>query len=134
MLDQKTLTKKLLNIFWFHVQDFNISEIFYKIQNLKKWQMKAVNPFLPSIFHFLRFRNFVKDVSNIDILNLDTENIRCSFLNVFFYSISSWNCYYKHDTFNLFCMCISYSCFFLNNASHSWHCNALNIISTWKVM
>ena len=41
--------KKALGIFWFQVQDFNISGIFffYKIQLLKRWKMKAVVPFLP---------------------------------------------------------------------------------------
>ena len=47
MLRLKTFTKKALDIFWFQVQDFNNSDIFYKIQNLKKWQIKAVVPFLP---------------------------------------------------------------------------------------
>ena len=33
-LHQKTLTKKALDCFWFQVGDFNISDIFYKIQVL----------------------------------------------------------------------------------------------------
>ena len=47
MLQKKTFTKKAPNFFWILVQDFNISDIFYKIQNLKKEKMKAVVPFLP---------------------------------------------------------------------------------------
>ena len=39
--------KKAVYIFWIQVGDFNISEIFLKIPNLKKWKMKAVLPFLP---------------------------------------------------------------------------------------
>ena len=41
------LQKKAPDIFCFQVQDFNISNIFYTIQNLKKWKMKSVVPFLP---------------------------------------------------------------------------------------
>ena len=47
MLRKKTFTKKAPNIFWIQVQHVNISDIFYKIQNLMKRQMKAVVPFLP---------------------------------------------------------------------------------------
>ena len=47
MLHHKTFTKKSLDIFCFQVQDFNISDIFYKMQILKKLRMKAVVPFLP---------------------------------------------------------------------------------------
>ena len=47
MLHKKTFTKKAPDIFCIQVQDLYISDVFYKIQNLKKWQMKAVVPFLP---------------------------------------------------------------------------------------
>ena len=47
MWHKKTFTKTAHNIFCIHVQDFNMSDIFYKIQNLKKWKMKPVVPFLP---------------------------------------------------------------------------------------
>ena len=40
----QNIYKKTLDIFCFQVQDFNI---FYRVQNLKKWQIKAVVPFLP---------------------------------------------------------------------------------------
>ena len=43
----ENIYKKALANFWFQVQDFNISNIFKKMQNLKKWQMKAVVRFLP---------------------------------------------------------------------------------------
>ena len=36
MLHKKTFTKKAPNFFCIQVQDFNISHIFDKIQNLKK--------------------------------------------------------------------------------------------------
>ena len=36
MLQKKIFSKKAPDIFCIHVQDFNISDIFYKIQNLKK--------------------------------------------------------------------------------------------------
>ena len=47
MLNKKTFTKTAPHILCIQVQDFNISDIFYKIQNLKKWKMKAVVPFCP---------------------------------------------------------------------------------------
>jgi len=47
MLNKITFTKKVPDIFCIQVRDFNISDTFYKIQNLKKWKMKAVVPFLP---------------------------------------------------------------------------------------
>ena len=46
ILHKKTFTKKAPDIFCMQVQDFNVSDIFYKIQCLKKWQMKAEVPFL----------------------------------------------------------------------------------------
>ena len=36
MLHKKTFTKKTPDTSWIQVQDFNISDFFYKIQNLKK--------------------------------------------------------------------------------------------------
>ena len=36
MLYKKKYKKKTLGSFWLKVQDFNISHIFYKIQNLNK--------------------------------------------------------------------------------------------------
>ena len=47
MLHKKTFTKKAPDIFGIQVRDFSILDIFYKIQNLKKWKMKAVVSFLP---------------------------------------------------------------------------------------
>ena len=49
---RKHLPKKAPKFFFIHVQDFNISDMFYKIQNLKKKRkiMKAVIPFLPINF------------------------------------------------------------------------------------
>ena len=57
---KKYFTKKIIwRFFGFHVQDFIISEIFYKIQNLNKWILKAVVSFLPrNLKKVLRF--FVK--------------------------------------------------------------------------
>ena len=47
MFHKKKLTKKTPDFFLrIQGQDFHISDIFYKIQNLKKWKMKAVVPFL----------------------------------------------------------------------------------------
>ena len=43
----ENIYKKTPAIFSIQIQDFNISDTFYKIQNLKKWQIKAVVPFLP---------------------------------------------------------------------------------------
>ena len=37
MLQWKTLAKKNLNVFWFKVWDFNISDVIYEIRNLNKW-------------------------------------------------------------------------------------------------
>ena len=48
ILHRKIFTKKAPDIFWIQVQDINISDLFYKIQNLKKWKIKAVVPFLPT--------------------------------------------------------------------------------------
>ena len=66
------------------------------------------------------------------------KNIRCFFVNVFLGNISSRNRYHKHDIYNLIkwlvYRCISDSCIFLKYFLHSWHCIALNIISTWKIM
>ena len=47
MFHKKTFTKKTPDIFCIQVQDFNISDIFYNIQNLKKWQIKAGSPIPP---------------------------------------------------------------------------------------
>ena len=47
MPHKKAFTKKAPNIFCIQIQGFNISDIFYKVQNLKKWKMEAVVPFLP---------------------------------------------------------------------------------------
>ena len=41
ILHQKTLTKKA-HFVWFQVGDFNISDIFYKIQNFNKWPVLLV--------------------------------------------------------------------------------------------
>ena len=38
----KTCAKKTLSVFWFLFGDFNISNIFYKIQNLNEWQLVSV--------------------------------------------------------------------------------------------
>ena len=43
----ENIYKKSTWFFWFHVQYINISDIFYKMPNLKKWLIKAVVPFLP---------------------------------------------------------------------------------------
>ena len=40
--NHKTHENKALSFFWFLFKDFNISNIFYKIQNLKKWQLVSV--------------------------------------------------------------------------------------------
>ena len=46
MLHKKAFTKTAHDLFCIQVQDFNISGIFYKIQNLKKWKINAVVLFL----------------------------------------------------------------------------------------
>ena len=83
---------------------------------------------LLSFFHFLRFW-ILQNMS--DVLNSWTLIHKISyaiFLNVFLCSISYWNCYHKHDKYNLFkwlfCKCISDSSFFLKYFLHSWHCIA----------
>ena len=48
MLHKKTFTNKVPDNFWIHVQHFNISDIFNKIQNLNKIKIKVVVPFLPT--------------------------------------------------------------------------------------
>ena len=52
------------------------------------------------LFFILWGFGFLKDVLNVEILNLDTKNIRCFFVDVFLCKISSWNCYRKHDMYN----------------------------------
>ena len=47
MLHKKTCRKIASDILCIEVQEFNTSDIFCKIQNLKKLKMKAVVPFLP---------------------------------------------------------------------------------------
>ena len=39
--------QKSPNMFWIQSPNFSISDIFYKVQNLKQFIMKAVVPFLP---------------------------------------------------------------------------------------
>ena len=46
MLHEKTFAKKAPNFFWFQVGDLNISDIFYKVQNLYLW------PVFPVITHW----------------------------------------------------------------------------------
>ena len=41
MIHKKTFTKKAPDIFCIQVQDVNISDVFYKILNLKKWKINA---------------------------------------------------------------------------------------------
>ena len=40
--NHKTCGKKALSFFWFLFWDFNISNIFYKMQNLNEWQLVSV--------------------------------------------------------------------------------------------
>ena len=40
--NHKTCVNKALSFFWFLFGDFNISNIFYKIQNINKWQLASV--------------------------------------------------------------------------------------------
>ena len=40
--NHKTCAKKALTVFWFLFGDFNILNIFYKIQNLNEWQLVSV--------------------------------------------------------------------------------------------
>ena len=42
MLHHKTFAKKAPHFFWFQVGDLNISDIFYKIQNIKWWPVFPV--------------------------------------------------------------------------------------------
>ena len=92
-------------------------------------------------FHFslLEVLDFVKkNVWNVEILHLDTLNIRCFFVNVFLCNILSSNCYHKHDIYNwlkgLFCRCTSVFCFFLKCVLFTCYCIAFNIIYTWRIM
>ena len=44
---RKHLQKETPYTFCFQVQDFHISDVFYKIQNFNKWKRKAIVSFLP---------------------------------------------------------------------------------------
>ena len=65
------------------VQDFNISDIFSKIQNLKKWKMKALTPFLPRnlklhstlvfFFFYLRLKSEIYNI--LDLVFTNTSEV-----------------------------------------------------------
>ena len=60
------ITKKTLDNFGFQVKNFNISDIFYKMQNLKKWKIKAVVPFLPrNLKLHIPWSNIIRQIIHI---------------------------------------------------------------------
>ena len=86
----KKLYKKAPNILYIQVQNFNISDIFYKIQNLKKGKMKAVVLFLSRnlklhspwisifekyLFNFIQFSDTFSSVTlHLPIQFIDTSS------------------------------------------------------------